>query len=77
MRLAMACAAWMFSVAAVSPPGLAVSQPLPACPPLPRPERVDARDVLAHPDVKAALEQVDELFENASRTIPSGFVATI
>ena len=53
-----------------------IAQPLPPCPPLPHPERVDARAVLAHPAVRHALVQVDRVLENASRALP-GMIATV
>ena len=45
-----------------------IAQPLPPCPPLPHPERVDARAVLAHPAVRHALVQVDRAREGDRAT---------
>ena len=53
------------------------AQQLPTCPPLPHPENVDANMVLQDDRVRAAIEEVDALFANASRHLPSGFVATV
>ena len=47
------------------------------CPSYPNPRNVHPTQLFQSPEVKAALIEINDLFQNASNTIPSGFIATI
>ena len=53
------------------------SDSAPACPIYPDPRSVSVRDVLASTEMVEAFQLCDQLFQNASSSLPSGLIATI
>ena len=47
------------------------------CPAYPNPRSVDVETLLASTEIQQALQLCDQLFQNASKTLPSGIIATI
>ena len=62
-------------------PRLALSYTTPPsaapCPAYPNPRSVDVETLLASTEIQQALQLCDQLFQNASKTLPSGIIATI
>jgi CubicO group peptidase (beta-lactamase class C family) len=65
---------WLTLLLFVSAAAIVVSE---TCPAYPNPRNVDPEALFSSPEVKSALDQINELFSKAAKTIPSGFIATI